>query len=94
MGTALLLIGAGYGGGGEKQVTGLVLVAVERNLAEIELLRVRDGDGRTWEFSTDGPVGTTAAHLRQHRLTGERVVVTYREVGGRLVASDVADPGG
>ena len=84
-------------GGGEQQVTGLVLETVERNLAEIELLRLRDDGGGVWEFSTEGPVGTSAAHLRQHQLAGEKIVVTYREEGGRLVAvdvKDVADPGG
>lgn len=97
LGTVLLLIAAGCGGGDDKQVTGLVLEAVDRNLAEIELLRIRDDDGKVWEFSTEGNVGITAAHLRQHRLSGERIIVTYREVGGRLIASDLKDadgPGG
>ncbi len=93
LGAALLVIAAGCGGG-EKQVTGLVLEAVERNFSEIESLRVRDDDGRTWEFLTDGPVGASAAHLRQHQLAGERVIVTYREDGGRLIAVDVKDAGG
>ena len=87
----MLLIVAACGGGGEKIVTGLVVEAVERNLAEIELLRVRDGDGRVWEFSTEGPVGISAAHLRQHQVLGEKVAVTYKEEGGRLIAVDVRD---
>lgn len=93
VGVALLLAAAACGGGGEKQVTGLVVEAVERSLTEIESLRLRDDDGRVWEFSTRGPVGTTAAHLRQHQLAGERVVVKYREVGGRLIAFEVKDTG-
>jgi len=92
-GTALLVIATGCGGG-EKQVTGLVLEALERNFSEIESLRVRDDDGRVWEFSTEGAVGASAAHLRQHQLAAERVVVTYREDGGRLIAIDVKDAGG
>ena len=87
----LLLIAAACGGG-DKDVTGLVLEAVERDLAEIELLRVRDDDGRVWEFFTEGPVGANAAHLRQHQLAGEKVLVTYREEGGRLIAVAVGDP--
>ncbi len=78
-------------GGGDKQVTGRVLEAVERSLTEIESLRLRDDDGRVWEFSTQGPVGTTAAHLRQHQIAGERIVVRYREVGGRFIAFEVKD---
>ena len=89
--TALLLIAAACGGGGDKQVTGLVLEVVGRGLTEIESIRLRDDDGRVWEFSTDGPVGTNAAHLRQHQLAGERVSVTYREEGGRLIAVAVGD---
>ena len=87
---ALLLILAACGSG-EKQVSGLVLEAVERSLTEIESLRLRDDDGRVWEFSTLGPVGTTAAHLRQHQLGGERVRVIYREMDGRLIAVEVGD---
>lgn len=75
----------------------MVLAAVERSITEIESLRLRDDEGRIWEFSTRGPVGTTAAHLRQHQLAGEKVLVTYRNEDGRLVASDIRDadiPGG
>ena len=89
---ALLLFAAACGGGRDKQVTGLVLEAVGRNFNEIEVLRLRDDDGRVWEFSTDGPVGISAAHLRQHQVTGEKILVTYREEGGRLIAVDVSDP--
>ena len=85
----LLLIAAC--GGGANEVTGLVLEAVGRDLVEIELLRVRDDGGRVWEFSTEGPVGVSAAHLRQHQLAGEKVLVTYREEHGRLIAVDVRD---
>ena len=78
-------------GGGEKTVTGIVLEAVERDMVEIELLRLRDADGRVFEFTTKGPVGINAAHLRQHQVLGERVVVTYTEENGSLIATDVRD---
>ena len=96
IGTVLLLSLAGCGGG-EKQVTGLVLEVVERSPTEIESLRLRDDGGRVWKFSTEGNVGTSAIHLKLHQVAGEKVVVTYREVGGRLFASEVKDadgPGG
>ena len=89
-----LLLAAVACGGGEKRVTGRVLEAVERSLTEIESLRLRDDDGRVWEFSTQGPVGISAAHLRQHQLAGEKVVVRYREADGRLIAFDVKDADG
>ena len=93
----LLLAAAACGGGGGNQVTGLVLETVDRSLTEVESLRLRDDEGRVWEFFTQGPVGTTGAHLRQHQLAGEKVRVTYRDEGGRLIASNVRDvnfPGG
>ena len=94
---AVLLIGLACGDGGDKTVTGLVIEAVERDLVEIELLRVLDSDGRVWEFSTEGPVGISAAHLRRHQVLGEGVVVTYGEYRGSFIATDVRDvmePGG
>ena len=84
-------------GGGDRQVTGLVLEVAGRDVIEIESLRLRDDDGRVWEFFTEGPVGLSAAHLRQHQLPGEKVVVTYQVKDGRLIASDIRDapgPGG
>jgi hypothetical protein len=95
-GICLLLIAAACSGDGEKTVTektvtGMVLEAVERSLVEIELLKVRDDTGKAWEFATEGNVGISAAHLRQHQVMGEGVVVTYKVVDGRLIATDVRD---
>ena len=72
-------------------MTGFVLEVVERNLVEIELLRVRDRSGRIWEFTTEGNIGMSAAHLKQHQVLGQGVVVLYDEVGGQAVASEVLD---
>jgi len=78
-------------GGGEKNVTGLVLEAVERNIVEIELLKVRDRSGKVWEFTTAGNIGMSAAHLKQHQVLGQGVVVVYKEEGGQLIATEVRD---
>jgi hypothetical protein len=90
-GMVVLLIAAACGGDSEKTVTGLIVEAVERDLVEIELLRVRDDDGKVWTFSTEGPVGINAAHLRQHQVLGEKVVVTYSSYRGDLIATGVRD---
>ena len=87
----LLIALACGGGGGGKTVTGIVLEAVDRNLAEIELLQVRDRAGRVWDFTTEGNVGISAAHLRQHQVLGDGVVVMYEEKDGRLIATDIRD---
>ena len=86
----LLLIAVACGDGG-KSVTGTVVEAVDRNIVEIELLRVRDRSGRVWEFTTEGNVGINAAHLRQHQVLGDGVVVKYEAKGGRLIATEVRD---
>ena len=52
-GACVLLLSVSCGGG-EKTVTGFVLEVVERNLVEIELLRVRTG-----------PVGSGSSPLRE-----------------------------
>lgn len=48
-------------------------------------------------IGSPAPAGATAAHLRQHQLAGQRIIVEYREAGGRLIALEVKDadgPGG
>ncbi|HIL30333.1 MAG TPA: hypothetical protein EYG27_02210, partial [Dehalococcoidia bacterium] len=54
----------------EQLMTGDVLEAVPRNLVEIEMLLVRDANGKVWEFATEGPIGIDAAHLLVHRDIG------------------------
>ncbi len=88
---AVLLFAAACGGDSEKTVTGLIVEAVERDLVEIELLRVRDDGGKVWTFSTKGPVAVNAAHLRHHQVLGEKVVVTYSVYRGDLIATAVRD---
>jgi hypothetical protein len=72
-------------------ITGDVLEALARNPAEIELLWVRDTDGKLWEFATEGPIGIDAAHLLVHRDIGAGVEVVYLEKEGRLIALQVND---
>ena len=88
---ACLLVLAVSCGGGEKTVTGMVTDVVERNLSEVELLRVRDRLDNTWEFTTLGNIGMSPAHLKQHQVLGQGVLVVYKTIGGRLVASEIRD---
>ena len=88
---ACLLVLAVSCGGGEKTVTGMVTDVVERNLSEVELLRVRDRFDNTWEFTTLGNIGMSPAHLKQHQVLGQGVLVVYKTIGGRLVASEIRD---
>ena len=67
-------------------VRGIVVEAVDRDLAEIETLRIRDGDGRVWAFTTEGPLEKNGAHLRLHQVLGQTIEVRYEERDGRLIS--------
>lgn len=69
----------------------MVLEAVDRDLAEIESLRVRGGDGRVWTFTTEGPLEKNGAHLRLHRVLGQTIEVRYEEREGTLIAVGLQD---
>ncbi|MBC8280180.1 MAG: hypothetical protein H8E48_05280 [Chloroflexi bacterium] len=75
----------------EKVVTGRVVDAIARDIVELESLTVRDADSQIWEFTTTGPVGMSIGHLRQHQALGAKIQVTYRKIGGQLIASDIQD---
>ena len=77
--------------GGLRQVRGQVVEVVARSITEVETLRVRDEEGREYVFATEGFVGFTPSHLREHALFGQTVLVTYRERDGRLVAVRTED---
>ena len=99
---ALALVGgvlalfAGCGGEGGvngdlKQVRGHIVAVAARNIAEFETLTIRDDSGRSYTFVSEGFTGFTPSHLREHRLFGDSVLVTYREEEGRLVAVKTED---
>ncbi len=72
-------------------VRGTIAEAIDRDLAEIETLRIRDSDGRVWTFTTEGPLEKNAAHLRLHQVLGQTIEVRYEERGGRLIAIALRD---
>ena len=74
------------------QVRGLVVDVVGRNIVELEVLRVRDEEGRTWEFTSgEGFIGFTPSHLREHQLAGQPVTVSYIPQGDSLLAVNIYD---
>jgi hypothetical protein len=79
------------GGGDSLQVRGHIVEVVGRSITEVETLRIRDSDERSWTFTTEGFIGFSPAHLREHQLFGQTVLVTYVAKGDILVAVDVAD---
>ena len=74
-----------------RQVRGQVVEVVARNFSEIEVLRIRDEEGREYRFETEGFVGFTPSHLKEHQLLGQSLLVTYRERENALVAIRLED---
>ena len=72
-------------------VRGIVVEAMDRDLSEIETLRIRDGDGRVWTFTTEGPLEKNGAHLRLHQVLGQTIDVQYEEREGQLIATGLRD---
>jgi hypothetical protein len=68
------------------------VIAVDGDLVDVRTFEVLS-DGASFEFrpALDGNFSIPLVHLRDHLRSGEPVRVTYREVEGELVASDVVD---
>lgn len=62
-----------------------------RSLSEIESFSLRDATGKLLVFKTNGDVGFTPSHMRDHGLTGQSVRVYYRMHGGQLLVEQVTD---
>ena len=89
--TAALLSLAACGGGETWQVRGQVIEVSARDFAELETLGIRDDAGREYRFTTEGFVGFTPSHVREHQLLGQSLLVTYEKRGEELVAVALAD---
>lgn len=88
---AALLSLAACGGGETRQVRGQVIEVSARDFAELETLGIRDDAGREYRFATEGFVGFTPSHVREHQLLGQSLLVTYEKRGEELVAVALAD---
>lgn len=88
---ALLLAACGGGDDARETVHGQLTDVQTRTFTEIGAFSLRDDAGKTWLFTTDGPLGLTPSHLRQHMLSGEEVTVEYERRARGLVAVSIAD---
>ena len=77
--------------GVQLQVRGQVVEVVSRSFSELESLRIRDKDGEEFVFETEGFIGFTPSHVREHQLLGQTILVTYEKRGERLVAVFLED---
>ena len=88
---ALFLATAACGGNEPGVVRGVVVEVMDRNLAEIETLRIRDEKGQRVDVRHRWCAGKERAHLRLHQVLGETIEVSYDEREGRLVATALRD---
>ena len=88
---AMLVLAAGCGTDGALQVRGQVVEVVPRNFSELALLKIRDEEGRLYTFETEGFVGFTPSHVREHQFLGQTLLVTYERQGDVLVAISLED---
>lgn len=62
------------------------------NLRHFKLLAITDADGTNWELRSDGWVGVSVGHLKDHQIRGTTVTVWYEtESDGSLLARFVGD---
>ena len=88
---ATVVLTAGCDSEGSLQIRGQVVEVVPRNFSELELLRIRDDEGRVHTFETEGFVGFTPSHVREHQFLGQTLLVTYERREDILVAVSLED---
>jgi hypothetical protein len=74
--------------------TGLVVDVEASGLTDVRGFTIRTGDGRTVVFRIgvlENGAQFPPGHLLEHVATGVKVVVTYRQEGGELVATRIDD---
>ena len=63
-----------------------------RNPRHFRALRVTDSDGRRWVFVSEGWVGVSVGHLKDHQIQGHTVTVWYEpSADGGALARFVGD---
>lgn len=73
------------------EVEGLVTGVEERSLVEVERFTIEDEEGRVFTFTTEGFIGFTTSHFREHMMLAEPVRVRYRKEGDTLIAAFIED---
>lgn len=77
--------------------TGLVTAVDASSLTNVRGFTIRTDDGRTVVFrigALENPAQFAPGHLLEHRATGVKIVVTYRQENGELVAIRLGDAPG
>ena len=62
------------------------------NPRHFRTLEITDPDGQRWRFQSEGWVGVSVGHLKDHQIQGTPVTVWYeQQAGGELMARFVGD---
>ncbi len=62
------------------------------NPRHFQTLEITDADGRNWQFQSEGWVGVSVGHLKDHQIQGTPVTVWYENRDdGNLLARFVGD---
>ena len=72
-------------------VHGTIDVVEARSLLEVSLLEITDEHGNRWRFEAKGYDGFSPSHLREHKLQGLPVTVTYHMEDGVRMIDEIID---
>ena len=78
-------------GDGLSEVEGLVTSVEPRSAVEVERFTIEDEEGTVLTFTTEGFIGFTTSHFREHMMLAEPVRVRYRKDGDTLIAVFIED---
>ena len=70
---------------------GLVTDVEARSAVEVERFTIEDEEGNVYTFTTEGFIGFTTSHFREHMMLAEPVRVRYKQDGDTLIAAFVED---
>ena len=54
------------------------------NPRHFRVLHITDAEGREWRFHSEGWVGVSVGHLKDHQIQGSAVTVWYEEQPGEI----------
>jgi hypothetical protein len=90
----VIVVASTLGQAPSQTATGLVVAVDSSGLTDVRGFTIRTGDGRTEVFRIgvlENGAQFPPGHLLEHAATGVKVLVTYREENGELVAIRLDD---
>lgn len=81
------------GGSNVEQIDGLVVDVKAQTIITLDSLTIQDKTGKLWTFDTftQGFVGFTPSHLKEHQVSAQPVTILYRNTPDGLIAVQVTD---